>query len=234
MPVRPFPYQLGIGTDVVAVKRICAILERNIHAASDPSAGADRFLRRFLTRSERKAVWKRFGDPECFRRDEFARHVAGRWAAKEAAIKAVTWKKIGPHHVIIQKAPTGLSLRAVILDQDARERESDAAENEHQCSAEARHHRAHHPLPRPVLSSDEPNRSDFTGAAVEPLADSAATTESRSGDSDDPDSQADRDLSGQMAKISISHDGEYAFAVCLAAEETMEGDVGGEATARGW
>lgn len=41
-----------------------------------------------------------------------------------------------------------------------------------------------------------------------------------------------KETAGQIAKISISHDGEYATAVCLAAEEPMDGDVGGEATAR--
>ncbi len=42
------------------------------------------------------------------------------------------------------------------------------------------------------------------------------------------------ELSGSIAKISISHDGDYATAVCLAAEESQEGDVGGEAAARGY
>jgi holo-[acyl-carrier protein] synthase len=32
----------------------------------------------------------------------------------------------------------------------------------------------------------------------------------------------DEEISGQIVKISISHDGEYATAVCLAAEETNE------------
>ena len=32
--------------------------------------------------------------------------------------------------------------------------------------------------------------------------------------------EGDEDLPGQIVKISISHDGEYATAVCLAAEET--------------
>ena len=32
----------------------------------------------------------------------------------------------------------------------------------------------------------------------------------------------DEDISGQVVKISISHDGEYATAVCLAADETNE------------
>lgn len=37
---------------------------------------------------------------------------------------------------------------------------------------------------------------------------------------------------GQIVKISISHDGEYATAVCMAAVEPSPGDVGGEAAAR--
>ena len=40
------------------------------------------------------------------------------------------------------------------------------------------------------------------------------------------------DLTGQVAKVSISHDGDYATAVCLAANEPIPGDVGGEAAAR--
>lgn len=46
-----------------------------------------------------------------------------------------------------------------------------------------------------------------------------------------PELQND-DPPGQIAQISISHDGEYATAVCLAAEEPSTGDVGGEAAAR--
>lgn len=40
------------------------------------------------------------------------------------------------------------------------------------------------------------------------------------------------ELQGQIVEISISHDGEYATAVCLAPDEPMTGDVGGEAAAR--
>lgn len=40
------------------------------------------------------------------------------------------------------------------------------------------------------------------------------------------------DPSGQIAQISISHDGDYATAVCLAAQEPLAGDVGGELQAR--
>ena len=47
-----------------------------------------------------------------------------------------------------------------------------------------------------------------------------------------PGELQDDDVAGQVAKISISHDGHYATAVCLAVEEAREGDVGGEAAAR--
>lgn len=40
------------------------------------------------------------------------------------------------------------------------------------------------------------------------------------------------ELVGQVAKVSISHDGDYATAVCLAVNEPVSGDVGGEAAAR--
>ncbi|TKA67280.1 hypothetical protein B0A49_09237 [Cryomyces minteri] len=49
----------------------------------------------------------------------------------------------------------------------------------------------------------------------------------------DPEEPFDgRSLEGQIAKISISHDGEYATAVCVAVEEPALDDVGGETAAR--
>jgi holo-[acyl-carrier protein] synthase len=43
---------------------------------------------------------------------------------------------------------------------------------------------------------------------------------------------AQEEVPGQVARISISHDGEYATAVCMAAENPLPGDVGGETAAR--
>lgn len=40
------------------------------------------------------------------------------------------------------------------------------------------------------------------------------------------------DTDGQVVKLSISHDGDYAVATAIAAIEPVEGDVGGEASAR--
>jgi hypothetical protein len=46
------------------------------------------------------------------------------------------------------------------------------------------------------------------------------------------ESLVEEDPPGQMARLSISHDGEYATAVCLAVESPDPRDVGGEAAAR--
>lgn len=40
--------------------------------------------------------------------------------------------------------------------------------------------------------------------------------------------------SGQVVQLSISHEVDYATAICIAAQEPSEGDVGGEAEARGF
>lgn len=63
---------IGIGTDLLEIERIRNILESSV---------ADRFLRRVLTAGEREQAEQRQG-----RLHEF---VAGRFAAKEAAAKAL-------------------------------------------------------------------------------------------------------------------------------------------------
>ena len=40
------------------------------------------------------------------------------------------------------------------------------------------------------------------------------------------------ELDGQIVRLSISHDGDYAYAVCMAPTMPEPGDVGGEAAAR--
>lgn len=80
-----------------------------------------------------------------------------RWAAKEAAIKAVTWRRLSFHDVIIRRIGDQARVQAVILD----------------------------------------NASPMSAEQAELPA----------------------NLHGQIASISISHDGDYATAVCLAAED---------------
>lgn len=173
MPLRPFPLPSSIGTDIIHVKRIYDILSRSRGKAHH----SQRFLRRFLTPGEVQEFQKRFGEPASADGAQLrviSKHLAGRysaqshlstqmnaepgcrWAAKEAAIKAVTWRRLSFHDVIIQRIEDQVRVQAVILDNTSR-------------------------LPR---------------AQGEPSA----------------------GLEGQIAKISISHDGDYATAVCLAAE----------------
>ena len=40
------------------------------------------------------------------------------------------------------------------------------------------------------------------------------------------------ELDGQIVRLSISHDGDYAYAVCMAPTMPEPGDVGGDAAAR--
>lgn len=61
---------VGIGIDVVEIERIKAVYERH----------RERFLKRLLTPAEREYVLQ-YADP--------SQRLAGRWAAKEAALKAL-------------------------------------------------------------------------------------------------------------------------------------------------
>jgi len=73
MPLRPFPLQIALGTDIVHVSRIRAILERDQRKPGH----LERFLRRLLTPGERKA----FSDDQYFTKgslDVASKHLAGR------------------------------------------------------------------------------------------------------------------------------------------------------------
>lgn len=129
-------------------------------------------------------------------------YVLYRWAAKEATIKAVSWRRLRFHQIVIQPYPHRQGLMAVILD--------DAA------SASA-------PAPPPLSGDDAEPTTIIPEIDFRPLVEEHMVREAEVGH---------EELTGQVARISISHDGDYATAVCLAAEEPVPGDVGGEAAAR--
>lgn len=110
-----------------------------------------------------------------------------RWAAKEAAIKAVTWRRLSFHDVIIQQLRRDGPLRLVILDNGA-------------CA--------------PRLEASGNLDGGGAGRALESNDGASATQPA----ADHPGKVA-AEPQGQLARISISHDGDYATAVCLAAEE---------------
>jgi len=84
----------GIGTDIIEVARIRGMLEKH----------GDRARKRLLTDAER-AESERFSDP--------APHVAGRFAAKEAVLKALGTGLIGAmtwHDIEVRTDPSGRPL----------------------------------------------------------------------------------------------------------------------------
>jgi holo-[acyl-carrier protein] synthase len=151
------------------------------------------FLHKMLTARELKKFNSRYPDvanAEDQDRDQdamaAAKHLAGRWAAKEAAIKASKPRKLTLLDVEILAQPTG-EIYALIRDHTFVHKRSFNLEGDGVATAQG------------DVTADKENQ-------------------------DDP--------AGQVAVISISHENEYATAVCIAPFGPMPGDVGGEAEAR--
>lgn len=181
--LRPFPIpSLSIGTDIAHIPRIARLV------ASQRTL--PRFLRKLFTSREERAFHLRFplgGSPDSDsgsssggeqqrREDAAARYLAGRWAAKEAVVKACSWRRLMFDEIQILKDEGGKRVYGVILDR---------------------------PEVRRAMRREDWGRKDESRSEV-------LTGEG----------EEDEDIPGQIVKISISHDGEYATAVCLAAEET--------------
>lgn len=144
-----------------------------------------------------------------------------RWAAKEAAIKAVKPRKVTHRDVEILQDRDTKELYALIQDHpnvlDApyfRIKHLDLQNN-----SPAEFEEKEHSVPSQGSVS---NLESQEQQKKKNLDDSSAQ-----GQQENPD-----DSAAQVAKISISHDADYATAVCLAAEDPIPGDVGGEAAAR--
>ena len=279
MPLRPFPYQLAIGTDIVHVNRIRSILLR----AEDRPQHFDRFLRRFLTPVEQNDFVARYGrvsDVLKKRTDVVSRHLAGRyvhtapgaryctllaldilpsswsrsatnyshrWAAKEACIKAASWRRLTFHDVVIFPTENGGGLRAVILDLIGNDGGVDQLTSQGSKSVGQVNTRRYPSSATnqdeylPMLSKHSPTKLDprcpdeqiidADPLGEDPSSQHAVDHEIATGHSA-PSHEQYSGLSGQIARISISHDGDYATAVCLAVQEPSDGDVGGEADAR--
>lgn len=98
MGLRPFPYKLGIGTDIVHVTRIRAILQKD---RSKPGY-LDRFLRRFLTPRERIDFYKTQDSFSGVQLDASSKHLAGRYVVCLAKRR-------------MNSLPTGHPLAALLL-----------------------------------------------------------------------------------------------------------------------
>ncbi|KAI7377315.1 hypothetical protein KC336_g19592, partial [Hortaea werneckii] len=223
------------GTDICHRKRIEQLLLKPPPQAR--TKNLTRFLVRFLTSREISIFWRKFeSEADLFHSqlEDMTRYLAGRWAAKEATIKACQWRQLSFKHIQILRQQGGLRVDqsgatyALILDRPA---------SAFQAAFDSKSRDQSSDVEQDVAKQDHTSRT----SSSESIAVGKTTSEQRqephplsSVDEHDfisAEAQND-DLSGQFAKISISHDGEYATAVCLAAEEPMDGDVGGEAAAR--
>lgn len=107
LPLRPFPFPLNVGTDICRISRIYGILN---------SPRRLRFINRILapqevTQHDSRLRWNTGGlasseetggvqDTELWKTAAF---VAGRFAAKEAAIKAHSHRRLTFHDVVIER-----------------------------------------------------------------------------------------------------------------------------------
>ncbi|TFB03633.1 hypothetical protein CCMA1212_004266 [Trichoderma ghanense] len=192
-PLRPFPFPLNIGTDICRISRIHAILRsprratrfvnrifspeeqarkdarlqclerRPLNAFSDEALGSSGMDAGIKLSSEEMNAGTKLSSEEIARRDPewwaAASFVAGRFAAKEAAIKAHSHRRLTFHDVVIERR----------------------GRNEER------------------LGSGPP----------------VARIKGGEGDAEDA-----------SAMISISHDGDYATAVCMAYDPSVGGEDG--------
>ncbi|PFH60883.1 hypothetical protein XA68_10160 [Ophiocordyceps unilateralis] len=99
--MKPFPYAVGIGIDICQISRIGRILD-------GPRRG--RFLCRVLAPEERRREAARLE-----KGSSSAVFVAGRFAAKEAAMKALSQRRrLGWHDVVIDRYDDGRILARIV------------------------------------------------------------------------------------------------------------------------
>ncbi|KAF1813302.1 hypothetical protein P152DRAFT_313674 [Eremomyces bilateralis CBS 781.70] len=133
MALRPFPLPIRIGTDICHIPRIAYLLTPHSSPSSLRSHRLTRFVTRLLHPIEAAHFWNRYrraveevpdpGDRDAGARAWTSRFLAGRWAAKEAAIKALGYRPPHAfHQIVLYSAPTaadGTSVapRLIVLDE---------------------------------------------------------------------------------------------------------------------
>lgn len=150
----------------------------------------------------------------------------GRWAAKEAIIKAVKPRILTPHEIIILHESMSIQnsdreVYAIVLDRpdlSLIDELSGRAEQADKSSSNEEEHKEG--------SSGELKPTDKPSSNEKTLL--TQKWDKSGGETSKPLDLLD----GQIVKLSISHDGEYAFAVCIAPEMPRLSDAGGKAAAR--
>ncbi|KAI9824985.1 MAG: hypothetical protein M1819_000783 [Sarea resinae] len=178
MPVMPFPSSLSIGTDICHIARIQRLITRDAQGKS-----LQRFGRRIFNLYEQpeferrvEDVIERHGREQGMRK--LAEWLAGRFAAKEAAIKAIRSRHITWHDITIRVPP------------------------------------GHKEKVAPQMVIAAASASAFASMKTGTVTATATAAIRKS-----MEHEEDRDLEGAEARLSLSHDGEYATAVVLAVDK---------------
>ncbi|KAK3080022.1 hypothetical protein LTS18_003329 [Coniosporium uncinatum] len=225
MPPRPFPLPLRIGTDICHIPRIHRLITAEVRLSTSAfPRSLFKLLNRLLTSHEHADFWARWSRPslssDAFvygsNRSEWmaiARYMAGRWAAKEAVIMTFApERKVAFGEIVVVGGGKGRAPFAVVLDGMAEKAK--------------------------MSSQEEAWREVVEGARMrERERGSGGVQVSRSGEFEEgmvggvdgiheeieaPRTTSLADLEGQVARLSISHDGEYATAVCLSASSILD------------
>ena len=167
-------------------------------------------------------------------------NASARWAAKEATMKAASaWRRLSFHDIVIVRPRRDGGTFAVILDPAALEDGSESTPDPKSSKLGQGIEAANQTDDMPVITTPKtssPNEDEVTAPEGKAAHSDQTKYVPPNGAADDTNSNSFAspydDYSGQIAKISISHDGAYATAVCLAADGSASGDVGGEAAAR--
>ncbi|MCJ1383966.1 hypothetical protein MMC17_007080 [Xylographa soralifera] len=218
MPPKPFPSPFRVGTDICDIARFNNIL-RSATGDSLQKWGSKIFngleWPLFLSKAEQYQL-ERYGGQSA----SVARWIAGRFAAKEAAIKAHTKRRLLRSHVsiVVRSVESDVEHRGTVkpmilispptrpvimntLTAAKRGLKGVASENKKAASPRA-------------LAKVAPKISTFAQEAGfqidEPLFLRQLSVK-----------EADK----RLADVSISHDGGYATAVCLALDEEIEEDL---------
>ncbi|MCJ1409648.1 hypothetical protein MMC19_003730 [Ptychographa xylographoides] len=214
MPPKPFPSQYRVGIDICEIERFSRIIHQRDHST---------FLRwgsKIFSRLEWPLfLWKirqyRAGHNDTHHQ-HFASWLAGRWAAKEAAIKAHENRRLRRTHVSIIPQPPGVpphhlgsSKPWILIDPPKRPVVMDGT------IANRRGLGAAIASFRRERTSFAPN-SEFPSSTTSP-----EYTKTSHGDELYTRQHLVEEDERRRADLSISHDGRYATAVCIALDETF-------------
>ncbi|GAB7354250.1 hypothetical protein MBLNU459_g4785t1 [Dothideomycetes sp. NU459] len=236
MPPRPFPTPFNVGVDIARSDRFLKYFKSTETQLG--SAAVYRLFDKMLTPPEQREFWSKYHSLSWIRKHKSLKkctaHIAGRWAAKEAVIKACSPRKLFMRDIMICTSPVTGAPFGIVLDR--RLDDGSTPDAIHSAVRSSLQDGGEEPKPDPTPKSIISQDGQLDLGAVEDalkIGEDEDMPELRSrAQSPTASAQVDDDVEGQIVKVSISHDGDYCVAMCMAPVMDLPGDVGGEAAAR--